>query len=68
MRYLTLALCAVFASLILFFSQSMAQIVVPTKMNVELQDLSKEEGKKLNALHRTCILKQAKNLEKDNLV
>ena len=42
MRYLTLALCAAFASFVLFFSQSMAQIVVPTKMNVELQDLTKE--------------------------
>ena len=50
MRYLTLALCAAFASLILFFSQSMAQVVVPTKMNVELQDLSKEARKEVECL------------------
>jgi spore germination cell wall hydrolase CwlJ-like protein len=50
MRYLTLTLCAAFASLILFFSQSMAQIVVPTKMNVELQDLSKEARKEVECL------------------
>jgi len=50
MRFLTLALGAVFASLILFFSQSMAQIVVPTKMNVELQDLSKEARQEVECL------------------
>lgn len=50
MRYLTLALCAAFASLILFFGQSMAQIVVPTKMNVELQDLSKEARQQVECL------------------
>ena len=50
MRFLTLALCAAFASFILFFSHSMAQVVVPTKMNVELQDLSKEARKEVECL------------------
>ena len=50
MRFLTLALCAAFASFVLFFSQSMAQIVVPTKMNVELQDLTKEARAEVECL------------------
>lgn len=50
MRFLTLALCAAFASFILFFSHSMAQVVVPTKMNVELQDLTKEARQEVECL------------------
>ena len=50
MRYLTLALCAAFAGFIFFIGQSAAQIVVPTRMNVELQDLTKDARKEVECL------------------
>ena len=50
MRYLTLALCAAFAGFIFFIGQSAAQIVVPTRMNVELQDLTTDARKEVECL------------------
>jgi hypothetical protein len=68
MRFLTLALCAAFASFILFFSHSMAQVVVPTKMNVELQDLTKEARAEVECLAQNMYFEAGRNPDKDNLV
>ena len=59
MRFLTLLLCACFASFILFFGQTMAQIVVPTKLNVELRDLTKEARTEIECLAQNIYFEAA---------
>lgn len=59
MRYLTFLICLCFASFMLFFGQSMADIVIPTKPNIELRHLTKDARKEVECLAQNIYFEAA---------
>lgn len=59
MRFLLFITCLSFAAFMLFFGQSMAEIVIPTKLNVELRHLTKEARQEVECLAQNIYFEAA---------